>query len=530
MEIFKTQKYNDYVIIISLYFVSYGIYLFDKGIFWDDWIYFTMDRATLLDHFHQFGNVYIGYFYEVLFSNNYGVSLSRVIVFGSFLLSALFLYNVLEDLPFIDRASRTFIVLIFSIFPVNTARIAVSCSIYAIGYAAFFCGTWLISKYVESRRRSTRITALAAFLLSFLVVNSTLVFYAIPLLYLLYLERKGKGILENSLIVVRNNADFFLLPLMAWIIRYRYFMPYGLYSDYNIISLHNITFRAFGQTGIYILNIIIQSLLVSTYQLLLVTALIFLFVVIAFKGQRANTTDNGCCMKLLLVGLIFFGLGIFPYIVVGKTPMLNDWGSRHALLLPLGLSFILYYILTVSSSALRLNPNVKIIILSVILASFVSYNISIYTDFQLDWYKQESLIFNLKECKCIRDHTTFLFEDRTRDLNADNREYRFYEYTSMMKYVFGDEKRFGCDYSAFTSISDYWRYSTFGFREYAPMGPPYLVIIDYGESYRDSIAKKWTLHELLFRDLLSPMEVEKELHKIIRLECKELPPNHLDKS
>ena len=47
MEIAKTHRLNDYIVIAVIYFISYGLLLFNKGIFWDDWIYFTVDRGHI---------------------------------------------------------------------------------------------------------------------------------------------------------------------------------------------------------------------------------------------------------------------------------------------------------------------------------------------------------------------------------------------------------------------------------------------------------------------------------------------------
>ena len=476
----------------------------------------------LIDCFHQFGNIYLGYFYASIFSMDHGVSLCRAIIFGSYLLCAFLLYRVLEGLYFIDKGSRLFIVLIFSILPVNSARIALSCSFLALGYLAFFIGIWLTSKYMASKSAYIRVIALATYLISLLLVNSLFVFYGIVALYILFMGTRGKINLENLIIVVRSNADFFLLPFIAWVIRYTYFMPYGIYAEYNIIDFHSLINMSQGlvmSTLTYVRDVFVQSFAVSAISLLPVTLFVFLLIIIALKSNIS--TNEKYSKELLVLGFIFFILGIFPYFAVGKVPTLDDWGSRHALLLPLGISFIIYYSLTLISKILRLGSFSKIAIISILLASFSVYNLSVCADFQLDANKQSSMIADLKGNEMIKNNTTFLFVDNTRELNANKRVYRFYEYTSMMKYAFGDETRFGCDAGSFKNILADLAYSAYGFSDYVPRDPQGVIVISYNKPYRDMISNRLMMYKLMLTQTLNPKAFSKPI-KLTQIEFKAL--------
>ena len=127
-------------------------------------------------------------------------------------------------------------------------------------------------------------------------------------------------------------------------------------------------------------------------------------------------------------------------------PQLGDWNSRHQLLVPLGASFMLFYSFKIISDRFIRSSTVKVAIISAIIALLVATSVVSYLDYQRDSYKQISLLDNIKNKEEIRNHTTFLFEDQTIQLNANTRSYRFSEYTGMLQVRFWWSKslRFRC--------------------------------------------------------------------------------------
>ena len=202
-------------------------------------------------------------------------------------------------------------------------------------------------------------------------------------------------------------------------------------------------------------------------------------------------------ISLFLFGLFAFVVAVFPYNAVGLLPSLEDWHSRHQLLVSLGASLIsVYGIHLVVSSA-----NVRKFIYSMFIALFLIQNIHYYIDFQRDWYKQLSLIENYRASTIIKNYTTFLFDDKTQSLNANHRTYRFYEFAGQFKIAFGDEKRFGHllqSYEGMDKISDFLN-ASYNVGEYVRKKPEYLITINYGTHPLDafSIIKLW--YQEIFR-------------------------------
>ncbi len=135
--------------------------------------------------------------------------------------------------------------------------------------------------------------------------------------------------------------------------------------------------------------------------------------------------------------------------------------SRNQLLIPLGASFILYYILRIFFREIGLRTNIKFFFYSILIALFLCTNVFIYLDYQKDWFKQLSLIENFKTSSVMKNNHKFLFTDNTKDLNARGRVYGFYEWNGMMEYIFKDESRFGLN------MEESWNINYFlGFQNY----------------------------------------------------------------
>ena len=138
----------------------------------------------------------------------------------------------------------------------------------------------------------------------------------------------------------------------------------------------------------------------------------------------------------------------------------------------------------------RFNPNIRALFLAVILASFTTTQVCYQLMFQRAWFKQLALIEAFKESPAIRDNTTFLVDDQAVEISVYTE--RLHGYNGMMKYAFGDEKRFAIDryqmgsepsasyidktYKALCSYPDY-NMSQYVFKE-----PVYLITIHPGSA------------------------------------------------
>lgn len=482
-------KKSDIIIITIIYTLAHFLMLLNNGIFWDDWIYIDWAKITMLNHFSQLGNIFFGYYFNLIFSLGNSVFIFRLLVFLAFLLSALLLNETLKTVKDIDHTSRLLLVLLFAIIPVNGARIAIAVSQYALCYFFFFLGLWLSSRYLVQKTIILRIAALVFLFLSFFT-NSFLVFYSVVLLYIEYMEFKQ----ISPALIFRFGAkyvDFIIMPVLFWVLRAIFFQPHGLYGNYNIITVSNLILSPV-YLAVTIYNLLVELMIISRETVLILALLAIILLPLTYMLIRSvyNHNQSSKDTTFFLAGIILILIGLFAYLAIGKIPAYYDWQSRHELLLPLGFSFVLYFGFNIAASLLKLSRATRIILLSAVIVFCICACMSNYLAYQKDDYKQLSLMEQFESSDVMKNYTTFLFVDDTRDMNARDRTYRFYEYTGMMAYVFDDEMRFGCEQDEqdlFTSVSDYQKYRTYKYRDYVERSPQYVVTIEKGSYDLDYI-------------------------------------------
>ena len=162
-----------------------------------------------------------------------------------------------------------------------------------------------------------------------------------------------------------------------------------------------------------------------------------------FTKNKHNGTNSDYKSKILL-GFIFFYIAIAPYLYIGRSGggFGLEWGGRDQLLIPLSASLIIYFFVKYFASIVSFNDKTNLI-MSLVIAIFINTNISNYLRFNIDWFKQLSLINQIKLNDKIKSHDKIIFSDKTRHLNGLNRETRFFEFNGMFKESFNDQSRLG---------------------------------------------------------------------------------------
>ena len=139
----------------------------------------------------------------------------------------------------------------------------------------------------------------------------------------------------------------------------------------------------------------------------------------------------------ILIGILIFLFGVFPYWVIGSTPNFLDWSSRHQILMPLGISIILASFLSYN----KMHPILFRSLFSIITSLCLLFNIITYRDFFIDWQKQKGLVNFFVKNDQIKNSHLLLFSDTTK--NALTRRYRFYEWNGLLKLAYNNERHFG---------------------------------------------------------------------------------------
>lgn len=432
-----------FLVLFIIYFVANIPLLINfNGIYWDDWALFGNSIDTLNRMFFDAVG-YAGYSVSYLhyyMINSLGIYSYRILTFALLFLNGYFVFKILCTISVFSYKDRFFITLFFMIAPLYSAKVALINFPYTLFSTIFFFAFFILSVLLSNLRHFKRILILLLFFVSFLV-NSLLVFYIIVLIYIFYKKYNYQMyFLKNISYFVKNNFDFILLPVLFFIIKSIWFLPTGVYgSDYNRISIYMIL-----NPKAYIESFatsFLEPFFATLNTISYITVIFILFSIIwACVSKKKYISDYACANKnniaLMILGILIFVFGSMPYIAVGKIPSSEDWSSRFQLLLPLGFAIVFYY-------GLGFLFKIKVFgyILIYFILAFCYTHIIEQIRYNIDWFYQQSIVENYKGNKDIKNHTTFILENRIQNKFAQNRLLRFYEINGMSKMAFGDDRR-----------------------------------------------------------------------------------------
>jgi hypothetical protein len=104
----------------------------------------------------------------------------------------------------------------------------------------------------------------------------------------------------------------------------------------------------------------------------------------------------------------------------------SDWNSRHQLLQPFGIAFIVL-------AAAKMLRERKLAFLFAIISVSIALNVATYSGYYLDWMKQQEFIAQMGESKeLLVDAKSIVLVDEALRFNARGRDLRSYEWAAMV--------------------------------------------------------------------------------------------------
>jgi hypothetical protein len=448
------EKYKYYIFFLFLYFIAYGFMLVSDGIIWDDWLF--MNKPFEYNYSNSAGYLTFYYFQKFIwfcFGNN-PVMVFKILTFFVYLCISFFLNQILKTIKEISPKDRFFIILFFTFFLLNFTRYSPSINGFVMSLFLFYFAFYLLSIFLIKKNLFLRFLILLLLFLSYFV-PSFLIFTTVIYIYIYYLEKSDIKNIRNFILKIFKYFDFFVLPVVFYILRNIFWKPYGFFENYNKIKINFLELIlnfaiSFKKSFLDVINL---STDLGIVYILFFSSILFFFIKINFLNEKDSKKkyiahDNlKADYIFLILGIIFFYIGVFPYILVGKIPNIYSYNSRLQLLLNLGCSFIFVYFFKIFCLFLNiLNKNILNFIYVFFLTAFVIFNFKIYFDFQKDWFKQLSLIENFKTSEIIRANDIFYIIDNTSELDVLKNKHNFFVYTNMFRLVFKSDTKIGFDY------------------------------------------------------------------------------------
>ena len=481
------SRHQDLFVIIILVTIARGLMLLNDGLFWDDWTLYKVDDGFLFDHFLQAGSPLKGIMW-VLFNDHPIVN--RFITFFSFLASVILLYKILSTIKEITSLDRLILVLLYALFPLNNAMIAMSLTPHMVCHFLFYLGAYVLVRFIEDKRKKAyQLGALLCFFISF-QIDSFLMFYAMPFCLIMYHEKIFQGF-PQSLKRLRPYWSFIILPFFYWVVKQTLLKPYGYFEGYNEISFKNLSryhqdvFDSFYNSFIIPLTTIFNNA-ESSALMYYFYYFGWIFIVLYLFFRNRPIQEHQKVSIFLLIGVLGYLAAVTPYLatrtVYGAFGV--GWYSRYQIHISLSAAFILYYGLKWFLEEFSLSKKFLPFLVSIILAGFTLSNILNCFDFQRDWFKKLAIIEAIKYNEIVIDHTVFLIKDEATSFNVLGEGYRSSELIGLMNYAFNyDEKRIAMNYSENVDVdfhvNDFVKNPIMlNLRNFKPKTPVYLIEVN----------------------------------------------------
>lgn len=429
---------QQWLLIALIYAISNIFLLLNQGIYWDDWLLYKISYEGINKEFVRNGSWYLTPIHFFLQNvTNYPVLLYHALTFALGLISTVVFYNILKKFK-LEQNHIFILTLFFAVSPYYQAKQTMICLGYTIGFFLFLLGTLTFLISISRKNIYLRIISLLTLFLSFAFLNSVLVMWlAFILLYIIYKQKK----VEFSFFYLKKIVhqmlawlDFVILPFVFWINRHFFFQPVEWLAaqGYNQLTLKGLILTPFN---------VILAVLVNTFGLVSESfrpimesqsygvLFVLLLTIMYYLSYKLKIFQLDCNVNkaFLYIGIYFFIAGIFPYAVVEKNPSFSGFATRGQVLLPIGMSFILLY-----SISLFRHTKVKQIVFILMISLFIISNVSSQVKYTKSWFKQESLIKHIKEKCLLVPHNNYLLFDRTTDYDENERGLSHWALSSMI--------------------------------------------------------------------------------------------------
>lgn len=402
-----------------IYVLAHWIILISTGRWWDDWVYADHNAEYVMEVFKQSSAPLAGVVDIIIWYIPY-----KLFVFMMFYAGGILLYKILQQVDFISDEAAFWISALFLIIPINDARILYICFNYSLGLFCYLLSFWMITKWLRQSGRKRFFARVASLLILLLAFNaeSIMLMVVFMLLYIYYEElktdwnwREFKLNIRKLCFTVLHYMDFLLLPMANYGLTKLLFPAYGVYGGHGYISWGSLIDRIINspqytwQTFKMIFNNWKDIVLDRPGQIVLVVTLVVCITIYyANKKQgikylyEKNTLEKD--ILLLLLGVLFFYVGIFPYIVKrGDSINVIYCAGRDALLLGIGTAIIIYY-----SIHLFVRGEFHRIIMVLLIMSGIIYFNNVYLVWEKSNYQQLQIRDEMAANQEILDNNNFL--------------------------------------------------------------------------------------------------------------------------
>ncbi len=384
-----------------LYTMSWGWSLLRPNtLYWDDWHdLFQRDKWFAREYYMSSGRPpWEGFLHALL--TPVGIWTFSVLTFVLFFVAGIFLFLILKTAENPQILNINLILLVFLITPVNHARIAAIIFQYTSSYFLFFLAWMLL---VRHKSKKSFLLACIAMFLSF-KTHSFLFFVLLPFAHFIWINRSN--LKDRQKFISRKRLQILIvatLPVLYVLLRSIFWPSVGRFVNYQ---------------KIYSNGVVMSTTLFIPF--------VFCCILFFFLHNSKRQVPTGLIVTLL--GTFAIAISLFPYLISNNIDRYIftfniGWQSRHLILTPLGISFVV-----VGLSQLTSKKKHYVAKLALILSMLV--NIFVGTQYYLQSVQQTE-ITNLFKAQKIQSVISE-FSDETARFKGRGATYSEYEFFGML--------------------------------------------------------------------------------------------------
>ncbi len=434
----RKQMIYHILIISVIYLLTHGFILFLSGTWWDEKVFVLGTKQQLWDMTVQLGRPTS--YYLLSFIMDIPECIGRALIFLLFYFSSLGVYYLATYIPMLNGLDALLIAIVYTVIPANDVRCIRGVFPYTLGHFLFICAFCILVYWLEKQKGKIhlRVISLFLFILSF-ILNSNLVFYCLPLLYIAYYLVRTRQLRKIFLYF-----DFALAPFLYFGLKNVLFPTYGLGGGYNEVKLNNIIKSVYSCVFICLARIkdifyLWKDSYLINWSVIFIIVVFLIVLITAIKKPKLEKADfpKSLIKAIILevIGAFSLYLGIFPYNVIGQNCTLTGMVGRSAILIPVGAALIVYGLIAWIPS-----DWVKMSLCCIFLMSGIVHFNTYYLIYQQDYYRQLDLISEFKANKYIlADTKNILYITDSEPVIAAT---RFYTLNECAFRAFGDQTHF----------------------------------------------------------------------------------------
>ncbi|MGL1902927.1 MAG: hypothetical protein OCC49_12370 [Fibrobacterales bacterium] len=522
---------KEYTTIFALNCILFIPFILLDGVFWDGWTLWNPSPGQHEAQYFQTGSIPYMYQIKALLSLSENPMFFRSITALCYTFISFALFKVLHSSTFFGKFESLAITLLFIALPLNTSKVCITNTNYAISLALFWAGWLVLIKYIESKNSIFRLSALLLFFISFLL-NSLIALYSIPLLYLLYTNKTPltfRGIKQFCL----THGDFILTPLFFLILKSLFLKSSGSFANYNAITFENIALIPLH------LATILQAVYIDLFKSSLITVftgnmellLIGISGILVFLARNQNSFMFISSRRKIVAIVMLYLITILPYLLVGKYPFSHIWNDRHQTLLPFVFSIATVWGVLSLSNYLNFNTRIRQSILAGLIGLSLCASLNTWYNFHIDWLKELSIVENLKENKEIAQASTIIIDDNTIEMSAYTIAYTNYHVTGLFKWAYGNETRYVAyrnqfNESAITHHQEQRNKVMHNYSDWTPSQPDLLLTISPGETDLHLLR----VIKLRLLKVIKPLQFKSQIKDIVSIENKNINATYYTKN